>query len=336
MRGLIVAGAIGVALCGAGVAQAGTVSVGSTDITYAAAVGEENRVVLAAEDDPVRGVRVVDLGAPVTAGAGCSSVGPNEAFCPSDTLGAIVLTLDDENDWANTSAVGEDWGVRIEGGDGNDTLYSGSNRYAVQDGGPGADYLSGDGATIDYSSRTNPLTVTTGDGLANDGEAGEGDNVDDPYSVLCGDGADTVTVNGSFMFVFGAGGNDELIDFSDGETGLSGGDGDDFLRTVARGSGLRGGHGDDTLIGGNNSQFLDGGGGKDLLRGGPGPDRMFGGPGADEMIGGQARDKLLAGSGNDTLRVKDGTRDNVSGGPGFDRAHVDQGLDVLRDIEKLF
>jgi Ca2+-binding RTX toxin-like protein len=337
MRGLATAVFLLLALAGAGVAQAGTVSVtGNDDVIFVAAASEENRVVVAAEVDPVEGLRIVDLGAPVTAEAGCSSVGANEAFCAGPTLGGITLTLDDEDDWANTSAVSERWGVRLYGGDGNDSLYSGSNRYALQDGGPGADYMSGDGATVDYSARTAPLTVTTGDGLANDGEAGEGDNVDDPYSVLCGGGADTVTVNGFNMLVVGGAGNDELIDFGDGATGLAGGPGDDFLRAVAADSGLNGGGGADTLIGGNDAQSFDGGSGKDLLRGGPGRDSMFGGPGADELIGGQARDKLRGGSGNDTFRARDGSRDVIRGDSGTDRAHIDEGLDLLNDVEELF
>jgi Ca2+-binding RTX toxin-like protein len=336
MRPLLVAAAALCALAWAGAAQAGTVSVTGDDVNFVAAASEENRVVVAAEVDPVEGIRIVDLGAPLTAGAGCSSVGANEAFCASPSLGAVVLTLDDEDDWANTAAVGGGHALRIEGGDGDDTLYSGGNRNAVQDGGPGADYMSGEGATIDYSGRTNPLTVTTGDGLANDGEAGEGDNVDDVYSVLCGEGNDTVTVNSSFMFVSGGAGNDELTDFGEAATELVGGPGRDFLKTIAlQDSRLRGGDGDDTLIGGNGSQRFEGGGGNDLLRGGPGTDSMFGGAGADELIGGQAKDHLRGGRGNDTLRSRDAFKDIVDGNKGTDRARVDR-HDILSSVEDLF
>jgi Ca2+-binding RTX toxin-like protein len=323
------------ALAWAGAAQAGTVSVSGDDVTFVAAPSEVNRVVVAFEEDPVRGVRVVDIGAPLTAGAGCSSVGGSEAFCPTPILGEIVLALGDQNDWANTSAVPEPEAVRLEGGDGNDTLDSGLNRNAVQDGGPGADLLSGEGAIVDYSARTDPLTVTTWDGLPNDGEAGEGDNVDRVHGVLGGHAADSVTVNKSFMFVSGGAGNDELIDFSDGGTVLVGGPGSDFLRAVAADSELRGGDGNDTLVGGNDAQTLDGGAGKDVLRGGPGTDRLTGGDGADELIGGQAKDQMRGGSGNDTLRSKDAFKDLVYGNQGTDRAHVD-GRDILAGIEELF
>jgi Ca2+-binding RTX toxin-like protein len=335
-RRLLLAAGACCALGWAGAAQAGTVSVTADDVTFAAASSEVNRVVVAFEEDPVRGVRVVDIGAALTAGAGCNSVGGNEAFCPTPSVGEIVVALDDQSDWANTSAVPGGHAIRLEGGGGNDTLNSGGNRNAVQDGGPGADVLSGGGAIVDYSARTDPLTVTTDDGLANDGEAGEGDNLDHVNGVLCGHAADSVTVQGFGMFVSGGAGNDELNDFGDGATDLVGGPGRDILKSIGfQDSRLRGGDGDDTLIGGNGSQRFEGGDGDDLLRGGPGTDALAGGDGADELVGGQAKDQLRGGHGNDTLRSRDAFKDLVYGNQGTDRARAD-GHDILRSIEKLF
>ena len=49
------------------------------------------------------------------------------------------------------------------------------------------------GGTVDYSERTNPVTVTIGDELANDGEAGEGDFVSTGIDqVYGGHAADTI------------------------------------------------------------------------------------------------------------------------------------------------
>jgi len=45
---------------------------------------------------------------------------------------------------------------------------------------------------------------------------------------------------------------------------------------------------------------------------------------------------MRGGSGNDLFRAKDGFRDDIRGDSGTDRAHIDQGLDVLHDIERLF
>lgn len=338
MRTLVCGAIAALALGTAGVAQAGTLSFTGGVVTYAAAASEGNRVVVAFEEVPVRGVRVVDIGAPVTTGVGCSSVGANEGFCATpDSPDDIVVTLDDQNDYANTSAV-LNLPIRLDGGDGNDDLDSGQNQFAVQDGGPGADMFSGPGATVDYSSRTNPLTVTVGDGLANDGETGENDLVtDDVQAILCGDGADTVTLHQGFdMLVSGGAGNDEIVDQGDEFNTLSGGPGDDFLQTFTVDSTLRGGDGEDTLIGGNGDQDLYGGDGADLLRGGTKPDFLSGGRGADELIGGTGRDQVRGGSGNDTFRARDGEADSLNGDRGTDRAHVDTGLDHLSNIEKLF
>ena len=96
-----------------------------------------NRVVVAFEEVPVRGVRVVDIGAPVTTGVGCSSVGANEGFCATRIPRTTSSYLDDQNDYANTSVV-LNLPIRLDGGDGNDDLDSGQNQFAVQDGGPGA------------------------------------------------------------------------------------------------------------------------------------------------------------------------------------------------------
>ena len=63
---------------------------------------------------------------------------------------------------------------------------------------------------------------------------------------------------------------------------------------------------------------------------------MTGGGGADELIGGQAKDTMIGGGGNDTFRAKDGFRDVLRGNSGTDRAHIDQGLDELNSIERLF
>jgi len=326
------------ALGTAGVAQAGSLSFADGVVTYAAGASEGNRVVVALEEQPVRGVRVADVGAPVTAGAGCTSVGPNEGFCATPDLpDDIVVTLDDQNDYVNTSAVNA-LPIRLEGGEGNDDLNSGQNQFAVQDGGPGADMFSGEGATVDYSSRTNPVTVSISDNVANDGETGENDLVtSDVQGILGGHGADTVTLNQEFdTFVSGGPGNDELVDNGGEFNELSGGPGDDFLQTYTVDSTLRGGDGDDTLIGGNGDQDLYGGDGADLLRGGTKPDFLSGGRGADELIGGTGRDQIRGGSGNDTFRARDGEADSLNGDRGTDRAHVDTGLDHLSNIERVF
>jgi hypothetical protein len=131
-RVLFIAATLG-ALTWAGAAQAGTFALTGEDLSYVAPSGETNRVFLIHEEKPVRGFRLIDTGAPVTAGAGCSSVGPNEAFCPTpDFVHHILVSLDDEDDYVNTSASSSSL-TRLEGGDGNDALYSGFNSSATLD-----------------------------------------------------------------------------------------------------------------------------------------------------------------------------------------------------------
>ena len=91
MRRLLIFVVVLTALSWAGAAQAGTSSFAGGVLSYTAPSGQTNRVFLISEETPVRGIRVIDTGAPVTAGAGCSSVGPNEAFCPTPDFPDHVL-----------------------------------------------------------------------------------------------------------------------------------------------------------------------------------------------------------------------------------------------------
>ena len=135
----------------------------------------------------------------------------------------------------------------LRGGPGNDILYGGQGNDTFiseilvdggdeMHGGPDLDYVS-------YQTRpsTMPVTVTVGNGLADDGAPGEGDLVD-----------------GNIEIIVGTSGPDVLIG-SEGPEQLDGRDGDDQLV---------GGSGDDLLLGGNDNDTLDGGDGADLLDGG--------------------------------------------------------------------
>jgi hypothetical protein len=129
---------------------------------------------------------------------------------------------------------------RVAGAAGRDQLW----------GSPGADALAG-GAGVDsaiYQEREAPVSVTL-DGRADDGEAGEGDDV----------GLDVENVIGGF--------------------------GDDSLRGSAVANRLEGGEGDNDLDGGGGDDVLDdylGDGGR--LVGGPGRDRLVPGSNAEVMV----------------------------------------------------
>lgn len=99
-----------------------------------------------------------------------------------------------------------------------------------------------------------------------------------------------------------------------------------YFTGTPRPDALRGTNGNDVLIGLAGGDQLDGRGGNDVLRGGDGDDRLTGGLGRDILFGGR---------GNDRFYTRDGERDVIDGGPGFDRAWVDR-FDVVRNVERVY
>jgi len=107
----------------------------------------------------------------------------------------------------------------LAGGDGPDSL----------DGGAGADDIAG-GSNFDQVSYPRPGNQRVSlDNVANDGEAGEGDNVrSDVEGVAAGPGNDTLTGNAAANTLDGGDGNDELTG-GDGVDTFLGGPGDDRI-----------------------------------------------------------------------------------------------------------
>ena len=98
-----------------------------------------------------------------------------------------------------------------------------------------------------------------------------------------------------------------------------------FYAGTSRAETITGSKANDVLVGRGGNDVLYGRGGNDVLRGGTGNDRLYGGPGKD----------VLAGEvGNDRLYARDGVRETVNGGPGFDEAWLDR-LDVARNVERV-
>ena len=336
MRLFTITAAVLCALAWAGAAQAGTFSFDGTDVSYSAPSGETNRVFLISEERPVRGFRVIDSGAAVTAGAGCTSVGPHEAFCAIPNFpDHVLVSVDDMNDYVNTSAAvpGE---TRLEGGDGNDALYTGQDFAAVMDGGAGADVFEGELATVDYSSRTNPSRSRRA--TASQTTAKPGRTISSATSTRSSEarGRTPSRSQASTEPCSQGAGNDHISAVGLSFCGLGGGPGNDVIEADDGFCSMGGGGGNDTLIGGDDDQLMSGGEGDDVLRGGPGRDSLAGDRGADELIGGKGHDHARGGSGDDTFRMKDGVDDFIDGNQGADRAHVDKGLDELHDIEQLF
>jgi Ca2+-binding RTX toxin-like protein len=358
------------ALVGAPSAWGGTVGSDGTTLTFTAVATEANHILVLQTRE---GFRVVDNGAALTAGSGCTSVGANEAFCDMDNDVPLQadISAGDMNDLVSIS--GFNVQVTVNGDDGADVLEvnaacgfcddGGTNHVhggagADQlDGGLGTNYLDGGadgdiirGGIADYSARTNAVIVDT-DGNADDGESGEADNVDPSvYFVVGGsgndditagsadggDGNDTLTGTGANCGLFGGNGNDLLI-AQGNDCGLFGDQNDDRLVGGPGFDYLEGDAGNDTLSGGAKGDSLVGGLGADTLRGQAGNDDLSGNRGSDVLNGGTGHDHLFGGLGNDTLLARDGERDRVNGNGGTDRGHVDGGgLDLVTSVEHFF
>jgi Ca2+-binding RTX toxin-like protein len=144
---------------------------------------------------------------------------------------------------------GEDDGDSLDAGAGNDTLDGGLGGDYLYDGagddilsgGPGDDHLipgsgrdsfaGGDGTDeVDYSDRGGPLRITL-DGVADDGEAGEGDNIGADVEGAAGGAApDFIVGNPNGNRLHGRGGNDVIVGGS-ADDRVEGEEGDDVIDT---------------------------------------------------------------------------------------------------------
>jgi Ca2+-binding RTX toxin-like protein len=244
------------------------------------------------------------------------------------TGGNDVLTGTDGNDVIAAGA-GNDTIAGLGGNDtvcpgpGNDTVNGGTGRdtfvsEAVPDGRDvfiGGAPPGGQVDTVLYSARTTPVNISQ-DGVANDGAAGENDNVTaDVQQVVGGSAGDVLTAGtGQQYYLRGGAGNDTIT----GNWSLVGDAGNDTLTMAGTGSAsLFGGTGTDTLTGGPVRDHLSGDDGDDTVRGGGGVDTLFGGFGNDLLVGGLGDDTVFGDSGSDTLSGQLGN-DSLNGGAGSD------------------
>ena len=346
-------------------ATAGTASSGRT-LSYAAAAGETNRVTIVRAGDLLR---VTDGGAGVMPGAGCTAVTANEVTCEGWRVAEIDVALGDGADFVSIASALD---ARVSGGPGNDVLEGGEGGDELLgesgddvlkgglgsdllDGAEGADTLSGGTGTLDepefaereeigeielegdvasYADRTSPVTADS-DGVADDGEAGEGDNVLTDVDVVVGGSAnDVLTGNGNANVLIGGAGDDRLsgedgFDFLAGDTGEAF---EEAFETGERAGTAPPGRLPRSLGGGaafqvsvaltrvatkararfprslargrgvsGNDTLAGGGGGVDFLLGEGGRDRLRGGSGIDGLDGGPGADLLVGGTGGGTL-----------------------------------
>ena len=222
-----------------------------TTLSVTAAAGQQNDISV---DLSKSGYVVTDLRNLVKAGKGCVVVKRDTVTCTAAAPHVAEVSLGDRDD--RFTGVG-DLRMGVDDGAGDDVLTGGPGDESFV-GGTGADTVSGGPGwdSVSYAGRAAPVSVRL-NGVADDGESGEGD---------------------------GIGGDVESI---------YGGGGDDVLKGTAAPQSLHGGDGDDTISGLDGSDWLYGDGDDDTLIGDGGDDRFetFQVPdGADAMYGGSGRD----------------------------------------------
>jgi Ca2+-binding RTX toxin-like protein len=224
----------------------------------------------------------------------------------------------------------------MDGGPGTDQIAGGggSDVFLASPGDGTDDYHGGPGIdSILYFRYSTPVNVSL-DNVANDGAAGERDQVRSNVENLSGgSGGDTLRSFGAFS----------RLDGNDGVDTLDGGSGPDTLV---------GGQGDDTLDGGTENDLFEMGAsadGADEIRGGGGTDTVryaqrtrpinatlnFDGADdgeageGDELVG--SNEIIIGGLAGDTIRAPDGSlaAHTLTGGGGIDTLEGADGPDTL-------
>jgi Ca2+-binding RTX toxin-like protein len=250
------------------------------------------------------------------------------------------VTVDLDGQTGDDGEVGEGDTVESDvedvwGGSGDDVLTGNASDNAF-DGGPGADQMDGLGGEdlADYSTRTQPVSASI-DGVANDGEAGEGDNIaTDIEDLRGGSGSDTLTGNDSDNVLDGGLGADQMF----GGGGLDTVDYSDRTEPVT--ADLSGSPGNDGEAGEGDTiaadiEALIGGTGDDTLTGNPADGALIGGDGDDTLIDPGGSDYVDGGDGDDNLQTRDGAADQDTCGFGMDRVVGDPIDSVTDDCESV-
>lgn len=290
-----------------------------------AAPGEGNSLTIARD---ASGFTVDENGtATMTPGAGCGpGSGPNTATCPGAGVSQLSISLGDGDDEVTVAAPTN---AVILGGPGNDQLQ----------GGAGQDVFEGDEGTdgVSYGPRTAPIT-TSKDGVANDGEANEGDNIGSDVERITGGLANDSIGGGPDADILDGGPGDDMLSGGPGADQLLGGPGRDAVVytgpadvTVRLDMGLGGSAqpGDGDRIA--DVEDVDGGDERDTVTGSSADNALGGDRGEDYLDGRRGVDRLDGGGNADVVVARDGARDEpVSCGPGQDLAIVDRADRVAR------
>lgn len=213
--------------------------------------------------------------------------------------------------------------IRVDGGNGDDSIL-GSNDFADSlSGGDGNDTLSGQGGndTLNGDDGADVISGAAGSDNLNGGDGA--DNIDagtEDDTVSAGNGADNVTL----------GDGNDVGSGANGEDTISGGLGDDTINGDGGTDVLTGDDGNDSMLGGERADTISGGNGNDSINGQAGSDSIDGGAGTDTLDGGANNDRVQGGDGNDLVNGSGGG-DTLEGGLGSDQIFGGSGNDVMFD-----
>ncbi|MBB2940952.1 Ca2+-binding RTX toxin-like protein [Actinoplanes lutulentus] len=291
-------------------------SVSGTTVTYKAAAGKQNKVVITRSGRTV----TIDDRVAITAGKGCKKVKGDKTkvrCTPAKAPTRVkIYTYDRSDSIVNRS----DLSMTATGGTAADTVHGGP-RGDVLRGETGNDKLYGHGGADTLEGRTGNDLLDGGPGndrldgfVGNDRVyGGAGDDEMRSSAVLGGPdndvfsgGAGVDSVN-YFLYTRGI---DADADGTSGDDGQSGEK--DTIRTDVEG--IVGGSGNDRLYGTSRNDHLFGGPGNDRLQGGAGNDSLHGYEGSDVLDGGAGNDQLIGDDPNAGVWP-----DVIRGGAGRDR-----------------
>jgi uncharacterized delta-60 repeat protein len=245
---------------------------------------------------------------------------PGTDFSPADngayTISLVANQVSDEAGQAFASATLGTFTVDVQ------SVYIDSNGVLTVNGTDLADSIeigmNGSNIRVLFNNTTQGFAASSVTGILVNGLAGN-DTITVDNGVT---GAGGVLLNATLFGGLG----DDTINGGSGADSIGGGQGNDVLF---------GGPGNDTIVGGAGQDSLRGGGGDDLLQGGLGNDTMRGGQGNDTFFAGHGDNLIYGGAGDDVIYANNGLADTLDGGAGNNTATVDQGLDVLYDIQNV-
>jgi Ca2+-binding RTX toxin-like protein len=228
--------------------------------------------------------------------------GPDTATGIELTIGAGVTGLTLGGD-APINVIDSGTDDTITGNDGDNTITVTGGIGDTVDGGAGDDRL-----VVDYSSSTGVVTATTTTFTGSPGTVGIAAGSIEHFTVLTGDGVDTIT--------------------------LTTADGNNYIDTGEGASTVVVGHGDNVIVGGSGIETLTFGDGNNTIDAGYGTigaNTLTGGSGNNTILGSDGIDTIALGGGNNRIVAGDGAN-TITVGPTFSGNNViiaGSGIDTI-------